>query len=285
MSVTTASLFDGIGAAIETIERHIRAGSRIVVHGDYDVDGVCATAVLVRALRSLGADVGWYLPSRSEDGYGLSAATVARLCESATGLLVTVDCGITAIDEVAQARAGGLDVVVTDHHSVRGDGELPDCPIVHPVVGGYPSREMCGTAVAHKLAEALGAPDRGAGPRARRAGDGGRPDAAAGREPQDRARGTHADGGHAAPRSAGADAGVPHGSECARRLLPGIQAGAANQRRRTHAARRRGPGAPADRGSATRRGDRPRARCGQQRPAHRRAAHQLGGRGARERDG
>ena len=128
------------------------------MHGDYDVDGVCATAVLVRALRSLGADVGWYLPSRSEDGYGLSAATVARLCESATRLLVTVDCGITAIDEVAQARAGGLDVVVTDHHSVRGDGELPDCPIVHPVVGGYPSREMCGTAVAHKLAEALGAP-------------------------------------------------------------------------------------------------------------------------------
>ena len=153
-----ASLFDGIGAAIETIERHIRSGSRIIVHGDYDVDGVCATAVLVRALRSLGADAGWYLPSRSEDGYGLSAATVARLCESAARLLVTVDCGITAIDEVAQAHAGGLDVVVTDHHSVRGDGELPDCPIVHPVVGGYPSREMCGTAVAHKLAEALGAP-------------------------------------------------------------------------------------------------------------------------------
>ncbi len=152
-----ANLFDGIGAAIETIERHVRSGSRLVVHGDYDVDGVCATAVLVRALRSLGADVGWYLPSRSEDGYGLSAATVARLCESATGLLVTVDCGITAIDEVAQARAAGLDVVITDHHSVRGDGELPDCPIVHPVVGGYPSREMCGTAVAHKLAEALGA--------------------------------------------------------------------------------------------------------------------------------
>ena len=151
------SLFDGIGAAIETIERHLRSGSRVVVHGDYDVDGVCATAVLVRALRSLGADVGWYLPSRSEDGYGLSAATVTRLCESATGLLVTVDCGITAVDEVAQARSGGLDVVVTDHHSVRGNGELPDCPIVHPVVGGYPSREMCGTAVAHKLAEALGA--------------------------------------------------------------------------------------------------------------------------------
>ena len=151
------SLFDGIGAAIETIERHIRSGTRIVVHGDYDVDGVCSTAVLVRALRSLGADVGWYLPSRSEDGYGLSAATVARLCESATGLLVTVDCGITAVEEVAQARKGGLEVVVTDHHSVRGDGELPDCPIVHPVVGGYPTREMCGTAVAHKLAEALGA--------------------------------------------------------------------------------------------------------------------------------
>ena len=70
------TLFAGIDKALELIWRHLRAGDRIVVHGDYDVDGVCATAVLVRALRALGGDVGWYLPSRSEDGYGLAAATV-----------------------------------------------------------------------------------------------------------------------------------------------------------------------------------------------------------------
>jgi single-stranded-DNA-specific exonuclease len=152
------ALLHGIGAAVATIERHIRDGGRIVVHGDYDVDGVCATAVLVRALRALGAEVGWYLPSRSDDGYGLSAATVTRLCESGAGLLVTVDCGITAVEQVAQAIAGGLEVVITDHHSPRSDGLLPECPLVHPALGAYPFPELCGTAVAHKLSEALGAP-------------------------------------------------------------------------------------------------------------------------------
>ncbi|MDE3129513.1 MAG: single-stranded-DNA-specific exonuclease RecJ, partial [Acidobacteriota bacterium] len=152
------SLFAGIERALELIWRHLRGGSRIVVHGDYDVDGVCATAVLVRALRALGADVGWYLPSRSEDGYGLAAATVARLRHAGAGLLVTVDCGITAVAEVESARAAGLDVVITDHHTPRSDGQLPDCPIVHPAICRYPTAELCGTAVAHKLAEALGAP-------------------------------------------------------------------------------------------------------------------------------
>jgi single-stranded-DNA-specific exonuclease len=152
------SLFDGIDSALELIWRHVRGAGRIVVHGDYDVDGVCATAVLVRALQALGADVGWYLPSRSEDGYGLSAATVERICQAGTGLLITVDCGITAVEQVAAARAGGVDVVVTDHHAPRSDGELPDCPIVHPALCRYPTADLCGTAVAHKLAEALGAP-------------------------------------------------------------------------------------------------------------------------------
>ena len=149
--------FAGIDRALVTIRRHIAAGSRIVVHGDYDVDGVCATAVLVRALRELGANVGWFLPSRLEDGYGLSLATVQRLASRETGLLITVDCAITAVSEIAAARAAGLDVVVTDHHSPRLDGELPDCPVVHPSVCGYPCPHLCGTGVAHKLAQALGA--------------------------------------------------------------------------------------------------------------------------------
>jgi single-stranded-DNA-specific exonuclease len=150
--------FAGIEHAVDSIARHIRAGSQITVHGDYDVDGVCATAVLVRALRALGAEANWFIPSRSEDGYGLSAGTVRRLVARGTGLLITADCAITAIDEVAAARASGVDVVVTDHHHPRPDGQLPDCPIVHPVVCRYPCAGLCGTGVAYKLAQALGAP-------------------------------------------------------------------------------------------------------------------------------
>ena len=149
--------FDGIEEVLDTIGSHIAARSRIVVHGDYDVDGVCATAIMVRALRSLGADVGWYLPSRERDGYGLAAATVQRLAARGTGLLITVDCGITAVDEVSAALEAGLDVVITDHHAPRADGVLPSCGIVHPSVCGYPCQELCGTGVAFKLAEALGA--------------------------------------------------------------------------------------------------------------------------------
>jgi single-stranded-DNA-specific exonuclease len=150
--------FDGIEEVVATIRSHIANRSRITVHGDYDVDGVCATALLVRALRSLGADVGWFLPSRLEDGYGLSSATVARLAARGTRLLISVDCGITAIEQVAEARAAGLDVVVTDHHAPRADGQLPRCPIVHPSICGYPCPELCGTGVAYKLAQALEAP-------------------------------------------------------------------------------------------------------------------------------
>jgi single-stranded-DNA-specific exonuclease len=147
--------FDGLRAAAERILGHVTRGSRITVHGDYDVDGVAATAVLVRALRTLGADVDWYLPSRIDDGYGLAAATVERLAARGTDLLVTVDCAITAVDEVAAAQAAGLDVVVTDHHAPRADGALPAAPIVHPRLGGSPCPELCATAVAHKLAQAM----------------------------------------------------------------------------------------------------------------------------------
>ncbi len=153
--------FAGLERALELIARHIRTGNRIVVHGDYDVDGVCATAIMVRALRSLGADAGWFLPSRLEDGYGLASATVERLRRAGASLLVTVDCGITAVDEVAAARSSGLDVLVTDHHAPRADGRLPDCEIVHPALCGYPSPDLCGTGVAYKLAQALGAMSAG----------------------------------------------------------------------------------------------------------------------------
>jgi len=147
--------FAGIEAAIEVLRRHVQAHTRITVHGDYDVDGVCSTAVLVRALRRLGADVDWYLPDRASDGYGLSMNTVARLAARGTKLLLTADCAITAVEEVAAARRLGMDVVVSDHHAVRADGMLPDAQIVHPAVCGYPYRELCATAVAYKLAQGL----------------------------------------------------------------------------------------------------------------------------------
>ena len=147
--------FAGIEAAVDLVLSHARARARITVHGDYDVDGVCSTAVLVRSLRRLGADVDWYLPSRLDDGYGLSRGTVESLAARGTRLLVTVDCAITAVDEVAAARAAGLDVLVTDHHRPRPDGVLPDAPIVHPAVSGYPCPDLCATGVAFKLAQAL----------------------------------------------------------------------------------------------------------------------------------
>jgi single-stranded-DNA-specific exonuclease len=156
--------FGGIAEAVALILDHVRRGSRITIHGDYDVDGVCATAILVTGLRALGAAPDWHLPSRSEDGYGLSIATVDRLAARGTDLLVTVDCAITAVAEVAHSRAVGMDVVVTDHHQPRA-GALPDAPIVHPGLGGYPCPELCAAGVAHKLVRGLaaaagvGAPD------------------------------------------------------------------------------------------------------------------------------
>src|SRR5436190_1141983 len=146
--------FEGMEEACERVLAHVGRGSRIAVHGDYDVDGVCSTALLVRALRRLGArDIGWHIPSRGDEGYGLSAATVERLAGRGAGLLITADCGITAAAEVDAALARGIDVVVTDHH--RPAERLPACPIVHPAVSGYPCPDLCATGVAMKLAEAL----------------------------------------------------------------------------------------------------------------------------------
>ncbi|MEA2193582.1 MAG: single-stranded-DNA-specific exonuclease, partial [Solirubrobacteraceae bacterium] len=149
------SAFAGIEDVCARVLDHVRAGRRITIHGDYDVDGVCSTAILVGVLRTVGADVDWFLPSRTEDGYGLSAATVARLAARGTKLLITADCAITAVDEVAAALAAGIDVVVTDHHSPRADGVLPAAPIVHPSVCGYPCVDLCAAGVAYKLAAAL----------------------------------------------------------------------------------------------------------------------------------
>jgi single-stranded-DNA-specific exonuclease len=144
-------------AACAAIRAAIADGKPICVHGDYDVDGICATALAVTLLRELGAEVSWHLPSRFEEGYGLSGETLTRLAEEETGLVLTVDCGITAVEEVAHAKELGLDVVVTDHH--RPGKTLPDCPVVATRPSDYPFPELCGTGVVYKLAQALGAAD------------------------------------------------------------------------------------------------------------------------------
>jgi len=143
--------------AVETIAAAVEAGARICVHGDYDADGICATALAVLLLRELDADVAWHLPSRFEEGYGLNAGTLTRLAEEGFELVVTVDCGITAVTEVEHARSLGLEVVVTDHH--RPGAAFPACPVVAPLKGGYPFKGLCGTGVVWKLAQALLGPD------------------------------------------------------------------------------------------------------------------------------
>ena len=148
-------VLSGVTEASALILEHVRRGTRIAVFGDYDVDGVCSTAMLVRTLRALGADPAWMLPSRFDEGYGLSRAAVERLAGRGTELLVTVDCGVTAVEQVAAARAAGLDVVVTDHH--RPGPVLPDCPLVHPAPPdgeAYPA-VLCAAGVVLKLSQAL----------------------------------------------------------------------------------------------------------------------------------
>lgn len=145
--------FEGIEVAVAAIESAISGAKRITVHGDYDVDGICSTAILVAALRRAGAECDWIIPDRLADGYGLSATSIEHLRERGTGLLITADCGIASADEIETVQAAGIAAVVTDHHQPKG--RLPDCPIVHPEVSAYPFTGLCGAAVAHKLVMAF----------------------------------------------------------------------------------------------------------------------------------
>src|SRR4029077_7909983 len=104
---------------------------------------------MVSTLRRVGADCDWLIPDRIGDGYGLSAPNIERLASRGTSLLITVDCGITAVEAVRLARELGIETIVTDHH--QPGPELPDCPILHPEVSDYPFHSLCGTAVAWKL--------------------------------------------------------------------------------------------------------------------------------------
>src|SRR3954451_20481509 len=146
-------LLGDMRVAVERIRAAVASGERICVPGDYDVDGISATSLAVLLLRELGATVDWHLPSRFDEGYGVAGDTLTRLADEGCGLVVTVDCGITAVAEVAAAKANGLDVIVTDHH--RPGEALPDCPIVATRPSEYPFPELCGTGVVYKLGQAL----------------------------------------------------------------------------------------------------------------------------------
>src|SRR6185503_9366662 len=145
--------FEQMDVAVDRIVAAVEAGEKICVHGDYDADGICATALAVLVLRSLGAEVGWHLPSRFEEGYGVGTQALERLATDGVRLVLTVDCGVTAVSEVRHARELGMDVIVTDHH--RPGDELPDCLHVCTRPSDYPFPELCGTGVVLKLAEAL----------------------------------------------------------------------------------------------------------------------------------
>ena len=138
--------------AVERLDRALREGEKIAVYGDYDVDGVTSVSLLCLYLTGLGADVSYYIPSRSGEGYGLSTAALDRLHAGGARLIVTVDTGVSAVREAAYAAGLGMDLIVTDHHECLS--ELPDaCAVINPHRPGdrYPYRTLAGVGVAFKL--------------------------------------------------------------------------------------------------------------------------------------
>ena len=146
----------GVPAAVEIILNAIRSNQKIFIYGDYDADGMTSTAILYRGMTLLGGDVSYFVPNRLSDGYGLNCEAIQKLHERGAQLIVTVDCGITSVEQVAKAKELGVPIVVTDHH-LPGP-ELPDADaIVHPGLPDtdYPFAGLCGAGVAFKLAWAL----------------------------------------------------------------------------------------------------------------------------------
>jgi len=148
-------LFKNMEAACASIISHIKAGDNITVYGDYDADGVTATAVLKESLTSLGAKVSVYLPARVTEGYGLNKKAIAQLAKDRVKLIITVDTGIRNKDEVNYAKSLGLDIIITDHHTAPPEKDRPDCLIINPMAENYPEINLAGVGVAFKLAKAM----------------------------------------------------------------------------------------------------------------------------------
>ncbi len=148
-------LLPGAAQASEIIADAIRAKAKIVVYGDYDVDGTTGIAILWHVLTLAGADVSFYVPHRIDEGYGLNTTAVLKLMEDGADLIVSVDCGITAVEVANVVREKGTKLIITDHHTVQGDVPQADA-LVHPAIGtNYPNPHLCGAGVAFKLAWAV----------------------------------------------------------------------------------------------------------------------------------
>ncbi len=149
-------LFNSMGKAVELIRDAVDNGDRITIYGDYDADGVTSTCILLLYLRSVHANVDYYIPNRQEEGYGLHMDAIDEIAEAGTKLIVTVDCGITNKEEIGRAKELGITVVVTDHH--EAPEELPDADVIlNPrCCPEYPFSCLCGAGVAWKLVCALG---------------------------------------------------------------------------------------------------------------------------------
>ncbi|MDD5064070.1 MAG: single-stranded-DNA-specific exonuclease RecJ [Phycisphaerae bacterium] len=148
-------LMPGVKPAVERIKKAVKARERITIYGDYDVDGITGAAILWQVLTLLNADVNFYIPHRIDEGYGLNEEAVQILAQAGTKLLITVDCGISAVKSAELAGQLGLDLIITDHHAP--DHELPKAvAIVHPAMDkSYPNQDSSGSMVAYKLAWAI----------------------------------------------------------------------------------------------------------------------------------
>ncbi len=147
----------GMKAAVERIRYALEHNEPIAIYGDYDVDGVTSTALLVDILNALGADVRGYIPNRFDEGYGLNNEALSQLKDEGVKLVITVDCGIRSPDEALHARTIGLDLIITDHHH-PSEGPLPPAiAVINPKQPGdvYPDKDLAGVGIAYKLAEAL----------------------------------------------------------------------------------------------------------------------------------
>lgn len=152
------TLLPDLERAAERLERAIRDGETILIHGDYDVDGVSGTVLLVRLIEVLGGRSEWQIPHRTRDGYSFGAHSVARAKECGATVVVSVDNGTSAVEPIGELADLGIDVIVTDHHEPPADGVLPRTyALVNPKLetSDYPFEGLCGTAVAFKLAWAL----------------------------------------------------------------------------------------------------------------------------------
>lgn len=163
LACTLADLHDpaslpGVDRACERLLTALKAGQQVVIYGDYDVDGITASAILYHTFMAVGganANVRTYVPHRLEEGYGLNAEAIESLATEGANVIISVDCGITAIEEAKIARKLGVDLIITDHHNPQSDGQLPEAyALVHPRLPGsaYPFGELCGAGVAYKLA-------------------------------------------------------------------------------------------------------------------------------------